>query len=256
MKKILVLAVFIGLGGLLFGQAGLDFGLGFQYGTARIFDKGETRRELTEPGALLSVHFSTGTIGAFGRFGALFPSSVTEGGLTLDYGSYDYIIFFHGAIGLSYNLAPNDRFAFVIDVGMSIDDLYYGRSYTETIGISWSIEIENMGYSNTGGAVIPDVKMNETYSDLNFGILGNVAMRFFFTENVFIELGAAATFDFLRFRSFSFTANVGDTNVDNYFPNAKTDPDDPGTIVLEGNGRFSVFKQIAFIPSISVGFRF
>jgi hypothetical protein len=257
MKKILVLALFIGLGGLAFAQAGADLGVGFQYGTARISDKGELRRKITEPGILLSGHLAPGAIGFFARFGALFPSSVTEGGLTLDYDSYDYILFFNAAFGPSFNVSLGSRFALILDVGLSINDLFYGGSYKENINAAWSVKIENLGAYYSGGHNFTNVPMTETYNDIGVGLLGNLAMRFFFTQTVFLELGAAASFDFLRFKSYKFTADLSDHSsyIAGSFPADKLDPNNPNKLLLESNSDFSVFKQFTFIPSISVGFR-
>jgi len=220
---------------------------------ARIFDKDVTLREIKEPGLLLNAHILTGTIGFFARFGALFPSSVSEGSLTLAYPQYDYILFINAAAGPSFNLPLGDRFAFILDVGLSFNDLFYGGSYTANINSSWSVKIENLG-SYYGGVALPNVPMTESYNDIGIGILGNLAIRFFFTQDVFLELGAAASFDVLRFKSYKFTAKVGSANT-GFFPSAMIDPNDADKIILEELIKFSVFKQFTFIPSILVGFR-
>jgi hypothetical protein len=254
MKKILVLTVLVGLGGLVFAQTGMDFGIGYQYGTAKIFEKSEIRREITEPGLLLNFRTATGTFGYFFRFGALFPSSVTEGKLTLDYGSYDYIFFLNIAVGPSFSLPLGDRFEVTLDLGLSLNDLCYGGSYTDDITTSWAIKIGNLGSSYWGTTTIHGARMEETYNDMGIGVLGNLAIRFFFTRTIFLELGAAASFDFLRIRSFEFSADVGSANT-GHFPSDAIDPNDHDKIILEEDFKFDVFKQFTFIPSIIVGFR-
>jgi hypothetical protein len=257
MRKIFILVLFFtGFGGFLFGQ--VSAGLGFQYGTARVFDKGETLREITEPGVLLTVRFIPATAGVFGRIGMLFPSEVTEGDLTFSYSHYDYILFFNGAFGASFQVPLNSRFSFIFDAGISINDLFYGGSYTETIDTRWTIKLENIGQTYTGGREFKNVKMRETYNDINFGLLGNAAMRFHFTKSVFLELGAAASFDFLRLRTYKFAADFSSVKATypdwaDDFPNGKVEGD---KLILDSSSKFSVFKQFTFIPSISVGMSF
>lgn len=274
MKKILTLMVFICLGSEIFAQDGfLGLSLGFQYGTAQVFDNGETLRKITEPGAIFTLRMLTGPIGFFGRIGLLFPSSVTEGDLTLTYSSYDYILFINGAFGASFDIPLNDRFAFIIDTGMSINDLTYGGSYRDIIDATWKVKIENMGQPIyfSGGQRIENVKMKETYNDIALGIIGNVAMRFNFTRNAYLELGAAASFDFLRLRTYKFAADFRHLNdleretIVANIPGVKTEEKEisPGNfhvlateLVLESDSRFNAFKQFTFMPSICIGWRF
>jgi hypothetical protein len=256
MRKIFVLVLFIGFGGFLSAQ--ISAGLGFQYGTARVFDKGHTLREITEPGVLLTVRLMPATVGAFGRIGMLFPSEVIEGDLTFSYSQYDYILFFNGALGASFQVPLSSRFSFIFDAGLSINDLFYGGSYTETIDTRWTIKLENIGQTYTGGRVFNNVKMRETYNDINFGLLGNAAIRFHFTQAVFLELGAAGSFDFLRLRTYKFAADFSSVKATypdwaDDFPNGKVEGD---KLVLDSDSKFSVFKQFTFIPSISIGMSF
>jgi hypothetical protein len=259
MKKFLAAALFLCWGGLLFGQ--ISLGLGFQYGTARVFDQGETLREMNEPGVLLSFRFVPAQVGLFARLGILFPSRISEGGVTLSYSDYDYILFLNGGLGPSFTVPINDRFSFIFDAGISINDLLYGGSYKSDIDATWEIKFSNMGqtYIQTGGQVFKDVKMKETHNDVSFGLLGNAAMRFKFTQNIYMELGVAASFDFLRLRTYKFSADFRNQDPDWHkdFPNGKLDdPANPKELILETDSKFSVFKQFTFIPSLSVGFSF
>ena len=260
MKKILVLLVFLCLGSILFAQAGggIDIGIGFQYGLARVFDDGVTLREINEPGLLGTFRMMSGPIGLFGRVGLLFPSKVTEGELTLTYSEYDYILFANAGLGASFKAPLSDRFAFVFDLGLSINDLFYGGSFTDTIDASWKIKIENLGTSYSGGGRYENVRMKDKYNDWAFGVLGNAAMRFKFTNMVSLELGAAASFDFLRYRSYKFIADFSSATIHGNHPNTvfPSDKYDSATdeLTLESNGKFSIFKQFTFIPSISVIF--
>ncbi|MDR2072250.1 MAG: hypothetical protein LBP60_02305 [Spirochaetaceae bacterium] len=263
MRKSLVFALFMGLGSFLFGQTGggLSLGLGFQYGTARVFDKGDTLREIVEPGLLVNLRFIPGSLGFFARLGVLFPSDVTEGDLNLSHDEYDYILFLNGALGPAFSVPLNDRFIFIFDLGLSINDLLYGGSYTSDIDATWEIKFNNMGqtYIQKGGRVFNNVKMKEVYNDMAFGLMGNAALRFKFTRNVYIELGVAASFDFLRLRIYKFAADFTGQPSDwaDDFPNGKLDnPADPRELILESDSKFGVFKQFTFIPSISVGFSF
>jgi hypothetical protein len=262
MKKVLIFALLIGVGLSLFGQdGGVELGLGFQYGTARVFDKSTTMREITEPGVLLTLRFVPGPIGLFARLGALFPSEVIEGDLTLNYEEYNYILFINGALGPTFNV-PLGSFAFIFDVGLSINDLLYGGSYRDTIDARWSIKLENLGTTYSGGHTYENIKMNEVYNDVAIGIFGNAVLRFSFTRNVYLELAAAASFDFLRFLNYSFSADLtgnaawpAQAKAD--FPADKLDdPDNPTKLILESDSVFKVFKQYTFVPSLSVGFRF
>ncbi|MDR2313592.1 MAG: hypothetical protein LBE02_03580 [Spirochaetaceae bacterium] len=258
-RKSLFLALFIGLGSFLFGQtgSGLSLGLGFQYGTARIFDKGDTLREISEPGLLVNFRFIPGSLGLFARLGMLFPSQVTEGGLELSHDEYDYILFLNGAAGPAFSVSLNDRFSFIFDLGLSINDLLYGGSYKSDIDTTWKIKFSNMGqtYIQKGGRVFTDVKMKEIYNDIAFGLMGNAAVRFNFTRNVYMELGVAASFDFLRLRSYKFAADFSGQGADwaDDFPNGKVEDDE---LILESDSNIGVFKQFTVIPSISVGFSF
>jgi hypothetical protein len=257
MKKIFVMVLLLGAGGMLFAQMGLGLGLGFQYGMARVSDNGETLRKIVEPGVLLTVRFVPNTIGAFGRIGLLFPSKVDEGDLSLTYSQFRYILFINGALGVSFKVPLNDRFSFIFDAGASINDLLYGGSYTEDIDGSWEIKLDNIGQTYKGGHVFKDVKMSEVYNDVAIGLLGNAALRFNFTRSIYMELGAAASFDFLRFKSYKFSADLSDDWAEavKTFPADKLDASSK-KLILENDMDFSVFKQFTIIPSISIGFTF
>jgi hypothetical protein len=259
MRKMVVLALLLGFDGFLSGQS-IGASLGFQYGTAQVTENRETRRKVTEPGILLTLRFVPATVGAFGRLGMLFPSEVTEGDLTLSYSQYDYILFFNGAFGASFYVPINNRLSFFFDAGLSINDLCYGGSYKDTITASWNIKLGNMGGGYSGTTTYSNIPMKESYNDVAFGILGNAALRFNFTQRVFLELGVAASFDFLRLRTYKFAAdfsaypNTGGSAWQNNFPGGKyDDPADPHQLILDSNSKWGVFKQFTFIPSISVG---
>jgi hypothetical protein len=256
---LLVLIIGICLCQGLFGQRGRDLSLGFQYGTARVNNNGKTIREINEPGVLVNFHMMPGTVGFFGRLGLLFPSQVSEGKLTLSYDQYDYILFLNSGLGASVGTKLNNEFSLIIDLGLSINNLFYGGSYTESIDTSWEYKLENIGKTYSGGYHFTNVKMSESYNDMGIGLLGNAALRFNFTRNAFLELGLAASFDFMRFKSFEFAAsfrpgkdweeakaNFTDNIVDE--KNRK--------VVFEEKSKFSIFKQYTFIPSLNVGFRF
>ena len=265
MKKIIVLVILLCLGGLLFAQNNfIDVGIGFQYGLAKVVDDGKTVREIFEPGLLGTVRFYLGTFGLFGRIGLLFPSKVTEGALTLDYNSYNYILFANAGLGATFKMPLGDKFAFVLDIGMSIDDLFYGGSFTDTVDASWTVKIENLGYTYSGGHRFENVKMKDKYNDWGFGILGNAAIRFKFTDMISLELGVAASFDFVRYRSYRFVADFSKasangsfnqdyikTAVEATFPADKIDSSGL-EVTMESDGDFKIFKQFTFIPSISV----
>ena len=265
MKKFVFLIIFLCLGSLLFAQygSGVDLGIGFQYGLARVFDDGITLREIKEPGILGTVRMMPGPIGFFGRIGLLFPSSVTEGGLTLTYSEYNYILLANAGFGASFNTPIGDRFVFIVDAGISINNLFYGGSFTDTVDASWRIKIENLGQTYTGGRVFRNVQMKDRYNDWAFGVLGNAAIRFRFTDMVSLELGTAASFDFLRYRSYRFIADfryatvnglpATEADVRGTFPGDRVDGME---VTLESQGYLNVFKQFTFIPSISVVFSF
>jgi len=265
MKKIIFVVLFVCLGAGLFAQNGVDLSLGFQYGTARIFDKGNTIRQIDEPGVLLSVRVYPGTIGFAGRIGLLFPSSVTEWGVTLDSQDFDYMLFINAGLCISGIIPMNDRFAFLFDAGLSINDLTYGGSYRDTIDASWTIRLENMGAPMTmsGGHKFENIRMKESYNDFSLGIIGNAAVRLNFTRRVYIELGAAASFDFWRTKTFEFSADLtsGDSNWPanalSVFPPDKLDSDtNPTKLTLSSDEKGSTFKHFTFIPSLSIGFSF
>jgi len=259
MKKFLMLAVFICLGSRIFAQF-LDTSLGFQYGTARVVDGGETLRKISEPGVVLTVRAVPDSIGLFGRIGLLFPFKVTEGGATLTYDNYNHILFINGALGPSFKAPLTDRLAFFFDAGLSINDLMYGGSYKDTIDASWQIKLENLGTTFSGGGVYRNVEMKESYNDIAFGIMGNAAMRFNFTQSIYLELGVAASFDFLRSRSYEFSAdfsklsNAQRKSAADNIPGIEKDEDGYATkLVLKSDSKSNVFKQWTFIPSLSVG---
>ena len=267
MKKLLLVMVFIGCGGLIFAQNSIDLSLGFQYGTAGVYDQGETLRKINEPGVLFTLRIVPQTIGFFGHIGLLFPSKVTEGDTTLSYNEYNYILFLNSALGVGFKVPINERLAFHLDTGLSINDLLYGGSFTDTIDASWTIKLENLGTTYSGGHVYKNIKMKESYNDVAFGILANAALRFSFTPKFFFVVGTAASFDFLRYRSYEFYADFtsGDSNWQDWalsdFPHDKLTiknkgdtPNEKATkLTLNSNGQFNVFKQFTFIPSISIG---
>ena len=269
MKKILALIFVISLGSQVFAQnMGIDLSLGFQYGTVRVTDGGTTQRKINEPGVLLTFRFVPDTIGLFVRAGLLFPPQILEGDQTLNYSKLNYMLFFNGGAGASFKVPINDRFSFIGDVGMSINDLFYGGTYRETIDAKWEAELVHIGVTYGGGHVFENVKMSERYNDWAIGLLANLAMRFNFTQRVYMELGAAVSFDFLRFQSYKFTANfreciVGGSAISeaqwayakDIFPHARVD-ESAKEVIFEKTMDFSIFKQLTFIPSLSVGFSF
>ena len=264
MKKLIALVVLLGSAAALFGQSA-ELGIGFQYGTARIFDKGTILREITEPGILLSGRLTGNTVGGFARIGLLFTSEVNEGDVTRKGSDFDYILFVNGAIGPSFNIPLSGPLSFVIDAGLDINDLVYGSSFKDDIDASWSIKIENLGATYTGGRKFFGVKMKETYNDVAIGIFANVAAHFALGQHAYLEAGGAASFDFIRVRSYSFKADF--TNASHSGPGSesmeeavsKTFPDamvDGKVMTLEKNADWSLFKQFTFIPSITIGYRF
>jgi hypothetical protein len=270
MKKTLFLVSLICFGSVIFAQTGMDLSLGFQYGTARVFDKGETLREITEPGILLTFRGVPAAMGFFARIGLLFPSSVTEGSLSLTYSNYDYLLFLNGALGAAFKIPIEEQFSFFIDAGFSINNLFYGGSFKDTINASWTVKLENLGTSYSGGHIYENIKMTESYNDVSFGIMGNAAIRINFSRSVFLELGAAASFDFLRIRSYKFYADFtsGPQHWQDWalsdFPHDQLKIDEEGSppkkkakeLILESDSSSSIFKQFTFIPSISIGFCF
>ena len=268
MKKIILLPLLICISSLVFAQFPLDLGLGFQYGTARVFYQGETTREITEPGVVFNLRVVPDTIGFFGHIGLLFPSSVTFGGTTLTYNDYDYILFLNSAMGVSFKAPLNDRLGFFFDAGISINNMFYGGSFKDTIDASWTIKLENLGTTYTGGHKYENIKMKESYNDVSFGILGSPGMRFYFTRTVFFELGAAVSFDFLRVRSYKFYADFtsGRSEWQDWaladFPHDKLEIEEEHGVekakklILDSNSQGSTFKQFTFIPRLSVGISF
>ena len=268
MKKIIIILIVFCLGVPLFAQTGgIDMGLGFQYGTARVFDEGEDLREITQPGLVISFRLATDTIGFFGRLGIFMPSIVTEGELELKLKDYDYILFLNPALGVSFKAPINNQISFIMDVGLSFNTLTYGGSFTDTIDARWEVKIQQMGVTYRGGAEYTNVKMKDSYTDMGVGLFGNAAMRFNFTPNVYLELAAAASFDFLRFKTWTFSADFSQAtrvNGPNPFTNDTLKGDFPGAMVddvglsitLDTTSDFSLFKQWTFIPSISIGYTF
>ena len=255
MKKIAFALVFVLCVLGLSAQAGIELGLGFQYGTARIFDK-TIIREITEPGIVAGARFNLGPIGLFARAGALFPSRVSEGDLTISSSNFNYILFINGALGPSLQI-PLGPVSFALDLGLSINDLVYGGSHRENIDTRWVVKLEHLGTSYQGGREYRNIKMSESYGDIGIGLFGNAAFRFHFSKTIFMELAAAASFDFIRIRSYSFSADFSNTSYagswSSDFPEGKVEGD---KLVLEKDSELSIFKQFIFIPSISVGFRF
>jgi hypothetical protein len=255
MKKILILAVCICLGSRIFAQSLLDLSLGFQYGTARVTDNSETLRKITEPGILLTFRMVPNDIGFFARVGLLFPSSVIEGDLTLTYAKLNYILFINGGLGVSLKVPMTGQFSLAFDMGMSINDLLYGGSYKETIDTRWEAKLENIGQTYSGGHEFKNVPMSESYNDVALGLLGNAAARFHFTSNIYLEVGIAASFDFLRFKTYNFSAVFNDPAekalAEGLFPKARWEGNE---VIFESDTEFSIFKQFTFIPSLSIGF--
>jgi hypothetical protein len=264
-RKILLIAALVFLGGLGFAQdTGIEFGLGFQYGWAKVVSNGKTLREINEPGLLLNIRaFLMGDIGFFGRAGLLFPDGVTEGGITITNEQYNYILFVNGGLGVSVRLPLNERFGFMFDVGVGINDLTYGGSYKDTIDARWSVKLENLGTSYSGGHRYENIEMKEKYNDLSFGLLLNAAFRIGFTPRVYMELGSAFGFDFLRYRMFEFSANLVNPNHPEWrtqaagdFPADKLDDaTNPSKVILNSENKMTVFKQFTVIPCIMIGFR-
>ena len=257
-KRIPLLLVLFSLCVFLFSQNLLDLGIGYQYGMANVFDSGETLRKIKEPGVVATLRILPENVGIYGRIGLLFPSKVTEGSLTLTYNDYNYILFLNGGVGFSVNVPLGRHFSLFFDIGISINDLLYGGSYTDTIDATWNIKLHNLGTTIKGGYKFENVKMKESYNDVSFGILGNPALRFKYGKSLYMELGAAVSFDFLRTKSYKFSADLSRYSyhdIKNAFPAGKLDdPDEPKELILEKNSQFSVFKQFTFIPSISLGF--
>ena len=269
MKNIIFLVILICLCNIVFAQNGLDLSLGFQYGTARVKDNGETLRKITEPGVVLTLRMVPDAIGLFTHVGLLFPSKVTEGDVTLSYSNYNYILFLNGAIGVGFKMPINERLDFHLDAGISINDLLYGGSFKDTIDASWTIKLENLGTTYSGGHKYENIKMKESYNDVSFGILGNMALKLKFTRSLFMMAGMAASFDFLRMRSYKFYADFTSLPLEYQkyalgdFPHDKLKIADEGKanerateLTLESDNQGSVFKQFTFIPSISIGFSF
>jgi hypothetical protein len=263
------MAFLIGFGGLLFAQGTMDLALGFQYGTARVVDNGKTVREITEPGILLTFRWIPENMGAFGRLGFLIPSEIKQGDLIISSDKYDYILFMNLGGGFSYAMPITDKLSFLMDVGLSINDLMYGGSYKDNIDARWEIKIEQLGQTLSGGNKFTNVDMKESYNDMAMGIMINPAMRFRFSPHFFMELGVAASFDLFRFRSYEFKANFdhceindigwapSETNrakVRETFPKGKLNDNDE--LILDSDEKFTVFKQFTFIPSLSFGFSF
>ena len=271
MKKIIPLAFFICTVSLIHAQNSPGVGIGFQYGTARVFDNGETLRKITEPGIRLSIRSVPAVVGIFGHIGLLFPFKVTEGDVTLSYGDYKYIFFLNSAMGASFKIPINDRFSFFIDAGISINDLLYGGSFKDTIDASWTIKLENLGTTYKGGYKFENIKMKERYNDVSFGIAGNAAMRINFSTKVFFEIVSTVSLDFLRLRKYKFSADFTsgpygsnwEKEALNVFPRDKLKIVDENTVneratelILESDCRLTVFKQFTFIPGVCVGFSF
>jgi hypothetical protein len=264
-RKIFLIAALVFLGGLCFAQdTGIEFGLGFQYGWANVVGNNKTLREINEPGLLLNVRaFLMDNLGFFGRVGLLFPDRITEGAVTITNEQYNYLLFVNGGLGVSVRLPLNDRFGFTFDVGIGINDLTYGGSFKDTIDTRWSVKLENLGVSYSGGHRYENIEMKETYNDLSFGLLLNAAFRIGFTPRVYMELGSAFGFDFLRYKMFEFSANLINPNHTNWPADAKSDfpadklddPNNPTKVILNSENKMTVFKQFTVIPCIMIGFR-
>ncbi|MCL1927587.1 MAG: hypothetical protein FWG07_02195 [Treponema sp.] len=266
MKKILILVILISMGGLVFAQDSfIDVGVGFQYGLAKVFEDGTTIRDIMNPGLVATFRMNPGAIGFFGRIGLLFPSKVKEGDLTVAYPDYDYILFVNGGLGVTFKQPIGDKMGFIIDAGVSINDLTYGGSFKDNIDTRWSIKIEQLGQTYSGGQYFKNVSMKETYNDFAIGLIINPALRFSFSQNISMELGMAVSYDFLRYRSYKFHADFTHSTLDetgnkpssdviqNNFPAGKLEGD---KLILESDGKWSIVQQFTFIPSLSVIFSF
>ena len=276
MKKIIFVLMFICLGISLFGQESfMDLGIGFQYGFANVREDGVSTREIKEPGILFTLRSRGTGIGLFGRVGLLFPASVTEGGLTLDYSNYNFILFYNIGMGPSYTIPFDSMFSLVLDLGISINDLNYGGSYRDTIDASWQGKFESMGTVHYYwiGHEYKNIKIKERYNDVAIGILGNVGLNMRLTRNISLQLAAAVSYDFFRIRSYRFFADFlsGNFMNDSTWPywalddfnhsNLTIQQDEYGRdyatkLDLESNRQFDIFRQFTFLPSISVIFRF
>ena len=270
MKKVLILVLLISMGGLVFAQdTTIDIGIGFQYGLAKVFEDGKTVRDIMNPGVLATFRFNPGSIGGFGRIGLLFPSKVKEGEVTIAYPDYDYILFVNGALGVTFKQPIGDKLGFIIDAGISINDLTYSGSFKDNIDASWSVKIENLGTTYSGGHKFTNVTMKESNNDFAIGLIINPALRFSFNRNVSMEFGAAISYDFLRYRSYKFYADFRHAGLDGdagpsadsmksavaaTFPADKVTGDQE--ITLETDGKWSIVQQFTIIPSISVIFSF
>lgn len=269
MKKLIFVVILCAvLGGAAFGQVlggALDVSLGFQYGLVNTWNNaGGVARSLLEPGFVLGVRFNPGMVGFFGRVGLLLPMELKEGDRTLTYDQYQYILFVNGALGATFKAIDTPRIALIIDAGVSINDLVYGFATTGTIDTSWKVTVENgMGQTLNlaGGEKFDNVKMDSTWNDVGVGLLANLAFRFKFNSLVYMELGGAVSFDFLRWKTYKFSATFPSTNLDkvkNAFPAAMVEQNASGTITatFDETNVFSMFRQFSFVPSLSVGFTF
>jgi hypothetical protein len=265
--------VLISIGGLAFAQdSSMEIGAGFQYGLASLKDEdGKTVRKIQVPGALGTFRYFMGDIGFFGRFGVLLPPSVTEGELKLDWDHYDYILFFNGGLGVSFKMPVSNQFELVFDVGMGINDLTYQSSGYDNIMAAWEVKIEQLGITYSGGTNFYNVKMNETYNDFSFCLLDNVAFLMNFNRNISLELGVAVGYDFLRRKTYNFSADFKEayTSPDKSVA-SKVTPDDISSVFVdalvddtknykvnfeESKGKMTLGRQLTFIPSLSVIFR-
>lgn len=256
--------------GLAFSQDTAEASFGFQYGRAKVVDDGVKLRQISEPGVLLTLRMVPNTVGIFAHAGLLFPTKVTEGSVSLTYDNYKYILFMNTAVGASFKVPISNEMAVYIDAGMGINDLMYGGSFRDTLDASWTIKLDNLGTTYSGGAVFKNIQMKESYNDLTFGIVGNVALRLNFSSNAFIVLGTAVSYDFWRYRSYEFYADFtsgptswGKEALDT-FPHDKltiVNKDDPLNVratklTLSSNGEGTRIKQFTFMPSISIGLKF
>ena len=256
---------------LLFAQNTADMSIGFQYGRAKVKEDGVTIRQISEPGILFTMRMVPGSMGVFGHAGRLFPSKVTEGNVSLTYDNYNYILFLNTAFGVSFKLPLSDLVAIHIDAGMGINDIMYGGSFRDTLDASWTIKLENLGTNSTfsGGTVFENIKMRESYNDLTFGLVGNVAARFSLGPKTFLVLGTAVSYDFWRYRSYEFYADFTSgptywqTEALHVFPYDKLTIKDKGKIneratklTLSESGQGSKITQFTFMPSISIGMSF
>ena len=210
-------------------------------------------------------------IGYFSRVGLLFPPSVTEGSLTLDYSNYNFILFYNIGFGASFTVPFDKIFSLIADLGLSINDLNYGGSYRDTIDATWQGKFETMDtvYYQWKGHVYENIKIKERYNDTAIGILGNVGLNMRLAPNISLQLAVAVSYDFVRIRSYRFFADfesgyykwpewaLGDFPASHLTILEDEYGDEYATeLILESDSKLSAFKQFTFLPSISITFSY